>query len=358
MSDVDGDGLCDLLDTEECDGLDNDGDGDIDEDMSDVDGDGLCDLLDTEECDGVDNDGDGDIDEDMSDVDGDGLCDALDTEECDGLDNDGDGLVDEDTSDVDGDGLCDALDTEECDGVDNTGEGDVDEGCPGTVSGVVFLDLDEDAVQDCEEPGIEGAVLTATGPDCDGDGLADTWETTTDEDGIYVFVDLCAGDWSVEMDAQDYDELVSDNPVELTLADAEDVIADFAVYRDFTYLPRWYYIFNSDEVEPFLPITVGNDTLSSYWEVRHYLGASYCDLEMFLGSFVLVAKLNDYNYGIGAFPLYSEDCDCDWVTVGDAIEAADAALRDGLSCEYQDWIETLRDLSSYVCADICLGFGG
>lgn len=48
---------------EACDGVDNDGDGDIDEGYPDTDGDGIADCVDREECDCLDNDGDGDVDE-------------------------------------------------------------------------------------------------------------------------------------------------------------------------------------------------------------------------------------------------------------------------------------------------------
>ena len=49
---------------------------------------------------------------------------------CDGVDNDGDGLVDEGFPDSDGDGIADCVDTETCDGVDNDGDGLIDEGFP------------------------------------------------------------------------------------------------------------------------------------------------------------------------------------------------------------------------------------
>jgi len=98
------------MDSEECDGLDNDGDGSADEGYSDVDGDGTADCVDVEECDGVDNDGDGDVDEGVSDdtdADGytecDGDCDDDEAsawpgnvESLDQVDNDCDGFVDED----------------------------------------------------------------------------------------------------------------------------------------------------------------------------------------------------------------------------------------------------------------------
>ena len=109
--DADGDGTPDCQ-FEACDGLDNDGDGAIDEDFADSDGDGSADCRDTETCDGVDNNGDGEIDEGF-DADSDGSapcgatpdCDDADpsrspgqTETSNGLDDDCDGAVDENES--------------------------------------------------------------------------------------------------------------------------------------------------------------------------------------------------------------------------------------------------------------------
>ena len=130
-ADGDGDGILDCVDVETCDGRDNDGDGLIDEGFSgDADGDRILDCIDTEECDGKDNDGDGLIDEGFTaDADGDGILDCRDVETCDGLDNDGDGLIDEDyRADTDGDGILDCLDHETCDCLDNDGDGVIDEG--------------------------------------------------------------------------------------------------------------------------------------------------------------------------------------------------------------------------------------
>ncbi|MDC6352006.1 SprB repeat-containing protein [Zeaxanthinibacter sp. PT1] len=121
--DTDGDNIPDCVD--DCDDtIDTDGDNIPDcvddcDDTIDTDGDGISDCDDYEECDGLDNDGDGQIDE------------GLDCEEvCDGLDNDGDGEIDE------------GLDCVElCDGVDNDGDGMIDEG----------YDLDNDGRADCED---------------------------------------------------------------------------------------------------------------------------------------------------------------------------------------------------------------
>jgi len=123
--DSDSDGLADCFDAEQCDGLDNDGDGFADEGF-DSDSDGVADCYDIETCDDVDNDGDEQVDEGFDDTDEDGVADCVDIEECDGLDNDGDSAVDE-GFDSDGDGLADCFDTEECDEIDNDGDGLIDE---------------------------------------------------------------------------------------------------------------------------------------------------------------------------------------------------------------------------------------
>ncbi len=115
------------MDAEECDGLDNDGDGTVDEGYTDTDLDGVADCVDEEECDGLDNTGDGAVDEGYADTDGDGVADCVDGEECDGLDNNGDGVVDEGYTDTDGDGVADCVETEDCDCADNDGDGLVDE---------------------------------------------------------------------------------------------------------------------------------------------------------------------------------------------------------------------------------------
>jgi hypothetical protein len=128
---------------EVCNGVDDDGDGQVDDDLDDedADADGICDGLDVEICDGVDNDGDAQVDEGTADADGDGLCDLIDAEQCDGVDNDGDGVIDDGMLDNDTDGVCNALDVEACDGLDNDGDGSIDEG----------FDLDADGVPDCNE---------------------------------------------------------------------------------------------------------------------------------------------------------------------------------------------------------------
>ena len=89
------DGVADCFDVEDaCSGLDDDGDNYIDEGFEDADADGIADCIDEEVCNGSDDDGNGIVDDGFADTDGDGVADCVD-EEVDGLDNDGDGFVDE-----------------------------------------------------------------------------------------------------------------------------------------------------------------------------------------------------------------------------------------------------------------------
>ena len=230
------DGDCDDADPanfpgnpEECDGQDNDCDGDVDGDdhsVADADGDGanICDDCDdtdpasfpgnTEVCDGADNDCDGLILPDEIDYDGDGSmlcdgdCDDEDatafpgaTEACDGVDNDCDGMVPigEHDADADGsmvcDGDCDDLDPtaypgaqEVCDGEDNDCDGFVphpesdDDG-----DGSMLCDGD---CNDADPLTFPGAVELCDAIDNDCDGTLPDDEADLDADGVM----LCDGD--------------------------------------------------------------------------------------------------------------------------------------------------------------------
>ena len=180
----------DCIDTEECDGLDNDGDGIVDEGF-DSDGDGIADCYDTEECDGLDNDGDGIVDEGF-DSDGDGIADCYDTEECDGLDNDGDGIVDE-GFDSDGDGIGDCID-----GCPN----DPDKTNPGICGcGVPDTDSDDDGTPDCDDGCINDPFKIDPGT-C---GCGCISDIDFDIDGVPDIVDNCTNVYNPGQEDSDGD---------------------------------------------------------------------------------------------------------------------------------------------------------
>lgn len=173
-----------MASVEICDGIDNDGNGQVDEGF-DSDRDGVADCFDNEECDLQDNDGNGQIDEGF-DFDGDEIANCLDIEESDGFDNDGDGEIDEDF-DSDEDGVSDFKDIEQCDGIDNNGDSIIDEG----------FDSDGNGVADCfseNEPPVaiagldifvtpgEKFIVDATeSSDPDGDVLLFIWTSLSSE---------------------------------------------------------------------------------------------------------------------------------------------------------------------------------
>lgn len=195
QADIDGNGLGDACQEEACNGVDDNGDGQVDEGFQDTDGDGIADCVDL--CDEVgyaDVDGDGLDDcvdpcpnDPLNDSDGDGLCalgdncpettnasqadsdgdgigNACDQEQCDGLDNDGDAGIDEWLSDADGDGTCDAIDV--CPGdAQNDGDGDGlcgnDDNCP-VVANPTQADADDDGWGDaCDVDSVAGCAAAA-----------------------------------------------------------------------------------------------------------------------------------------------------------------------------------------------------
>ena len=223
--------------TETCDGVDNNGDGLVDEGFPDTDGDGIADCVDN--CPAVSNPDQ----EDTSKNGVGGVCESLPTEICDGLDNDGDGLVDEGFPDTDGDGVADCVDADDdndgvsdadevaagsnplnaastpevCDGVDNDLDQIVDEGFPDTdgdgIADCIDPDDDNDGVADADEVAAGSDPLNAAStpevcdgldndldqlmdegfPDTDGDGIADCVDPDDDNDGVADADEVAAG---------------------------------------------------------------------------------------------------------------------------------------------------------------------
>jgi len=207
---------------EVCDGEDNDCDGSLPPEETDQDGDGwsLCDG----DCDENDpamgpGDGDGDgvspCDGDCDDTDADTYPGAV--EICDGVDNDCNGAVPGNEADGDADGVsecdgdCDDTDAdtypgaaELCDGIDNTCEGIVDEGFP--------PDQDGDGYSECEgdcddgDSGVHpGAVEVCNGSDDDCDGVLPWTEQDNDGDGDPACSDCDDADASLDSLDLDYD---------------------------------------------------------------------------------------------------------------------------------------------------------
>ncbi|OED42399.1 hypothetical protein AB833_07085 [Chromatiales bacterium (ex Bugula neritina AB1)] len=203
--DSDGDGVPNYLDTDS----DNDGLSDGEETFTkqgnnpapDADNDGIPDSVDVTETGGVDANGDG-VDDaviNRHDLDGDGFADYIDP------DSDGDGVPDklEGKNDFDGDGQANYRDTDS----DNDGISDTIE------SGALLIDSDGDGIDDAfdEDSPNSSSVLR----DSESDGVPDMFDVDTDNDGLPDILED-AGD--VDNDGfPNYRDLDSDN----------DSIADF-----------------------------------------------------------------------------------------------------------------------------------
>ncbi|MCV6629512.1 MAG: thrombospondin type 3 repeat-containing protein [Flavobacteriaceae bacterium] len=153
------------------------------EDTTDTDGDGIFDSADN--CPNTPN-------TDQADTDDDGIGDVCDTEECDGLDNDGDGEIDEGLlatyyRDVDGDGFGDPNDSLEACSQPTGYVTDNTDSCPniaGPINGCI--DSDNDGVADINDH----CPNTRKDESVDANGCS-WYQLDDDNDGVLNFDDMC-----------------------------------------------------------------------------------------------------------------------------------------------------------------------
>jgi len=194
-TDTDGDGLCDLGDTDDdndtvadtsdsaplnanvCRDADLDGCDDCSSgtdnptsDGTDTDSDGLCDLGDT------DDDNDTVADTSDSDPLNPFACADSDGDSCDDCSQVGTPVTANDGTDTDADGLCDLGDSDD----DNDGVLDAQDNAPLNASSCA--DSDGDSCDDCSVAGMSAP--TNDGTDTDNDGLCDLGDSDDDNDGV------------------------------------------------------------------------------------------------------------------------------------------------------------------------------
>jgi hypothetical protein len=212
-ADYDGDGLCDVVDSDDDnDGTDDDSDAfDFDNtEDTDTDGDTIGDNADPDD----DNDGVIDIDDEFpydssewsdldgddigdnadDDIDGDGVlndADAFDFDPLEWNDLDGDGIGDNSDPDDDGDGYNDGLDAfPQLSGewLDSDGDG---------IGDNTDLDDDDDGVPDVDDA---FSLNPSESSDSDGDGIGDNQDTDDDNDGVSDVDDAFANDANEDTD--------------------------------------------------------------------------------------------------------------------------------------------------------------
>ena len=209
LADTDNDGIPDYKDVDNIkvdknndgidDSFDKDGDGIIDQFDNDSDNDGISDLV---EAGGIDSNGDGKVDN-FTDLNNDGVDDTIASNPLPNLDSDGDGISNYKDLDSDNDGIIDNIEAQNPltyvspSGIDTDKDGiddayDLDCNPCGSVTGAPintplnsdsdtlpnYLDLDSDndgIVDNIEWQTTSGYI--APGPDTDGNGLADVYET-------------------------------------------------------------------------------------------------------------------------------------------------------------------------------------
>ncbi|WGH75580.1 gliding motility-associated C-terminal domain-containing protein [Tenacibaculum tangerinum] len=231
-TDTDGDNVPDYLDLDS----DNDGINDVIEDgnaAADTNGDGIIDANDTN---GGDSDGDGISDsidaddngfgegasgeDDNTDTDGDGVPDYQDLDsDNDGVndvieggnpDENGDGIIDNPYDDADGDGIADSVDGLDGHGDANDPDYDTDPTDPNSGGNGIVRDSEIDTDGDGIPDSVDGLVGFGDNDlDTDGDGILDYIDADSDNDGI---PDTVEGTGDTDNDGiPDYLDLDSDN---------------------------------------------------------------------------------------------------------------------------------------------------